>query len=58
MQDPDNLEMDKLTTYRNALNCWLDNDAQVGSIEGGDPTSAEIPKCFFGIEVKKVPGRT
>lgn len=46
--------LDKLDTYRNALDCWLDNDAQIGAIEPhADMRDTSAPKCFFGMEVKK-----
>lgn len=52
--EEDGLYMDKLTTYRNTLDCWLSNDANVGPIEpNADPKDIAVPKCFFGMEVKK-----
>lgn len=46
--------MNKLTAYRNAVDCWLGNDAQVGEVvPNGDALSKETPKCMFGMDVKK-----
>lgn len=48
------LAMDKLKTYRNALDCWNSMNGAIGAIDGSQfVTGTDAPKCFFGMEVKK-----
>ncbi|KAF2261557.1 hypothetical protein CC78DRAFT_583560 [Lojkania enalia] len=51
----DNHGMDKLTTYRNAYDCWIMNPTASlkPSIMNNDPQDTSLPKCFFGMEIKK-----
>lgn len=47
-------DLDRLKTYRNAYDCWVDNDGKIGEVEGnGDVTDNSLPKCWFGITVVK-----
>ncbi|ORY10157.1 hypothetical protein BCR34DRAFT_588762 [Clohesyomyces aquaticus] len=45
---------DRLITYRNIIDCWLNNDSKIGvpTLSATSP-GTDIKRCFFSIEVKK-----
>ena len=44
--------MDKLEVYRNAYDCWVDSEGEVGDPEYVEGLGEdELPKCFFGMKV-------
>ena len=52
--DNGSYKLDRLETYRNAYDCWVDNNGKIGDPEVPDsPTDTSLPKCFFGIDVVK-----
>lgn len=46
--------MDRLATYKNTIDCWESNGGAMGAANSNDITSG-LPKCAFGMEVKKGP---
>ena len=48
--DPYNI--DALEAFRNALNCWVDNDGKPAHPDfNQELMKGEVPKCFFGMVV-------
>lgn len=43
--------LDKLETYRNAYDCWVENDCKIG-VPTPNPDGG-LPKCHFGMVVVK-----
>lgn len=44
--------IDKLEVYRNAYDCWVDNDYSIGTPSyTEDLGEGSVPKCFFGMRV-------
>jgi hypothetical protein len=44
--------MDRLATYKNTIDCWESNNANMNSADWNNLVDG-LPKCFFGMEVKK-----